>query len=150
MAVKVDNESLNDLPLAPPARAGVPPKADSQLTPPQFFPQDFFGGSHLAAEFFCALKFLRGDLLIRDDVFDWHGMILPKNPSPVSPEGEKLKPPKQRTLALTKSAPADKIKVTPIPSPSGEGQADMPISPANQGEVLPSLPPLLLTFHALA
>jgi len=31
MTVKIDDESLNDLPLAPPVRAGVSPKVDSQL-----------------------------------------------------------------------------------------------------------------------
>jgi len=30
-------------------------KMDSQPIRPQFHPQDFLGGSHLAAQFFCAL-----------------------------------------------------------------------------------------------
>jgi hypothetical protein len=67
VTVEVNNKPLNHL---------LPPKADSQLIRPKFLPQDLLGGRHLTAEFFGALKFLRSDLLIRDDVFDWHGDIL--------------------------------------------------------------------------
>jgi hypothetical protein len=75
VAIEVNDESLNDL---------LPPKVDSQLIRPKFLPQEFLGGSHLTAQFFGTLKFLRGDFLIRDDVFDRHGMILPKkHPSPL-------------------------------------------------------------------
>jgi len=54
-------------------------------------------------------------------------MILPKNPSPVSPKGEKLKPP------ATKSAPADKIEVNIMPFPSGKGQLNTANNHANRG-----------------
>jgi hypothetical protein len=53
VTVEINNKSLNDL---------LPPKADSQLLRAQFFPQDFLGGCHLAAQFFGALKFFLATL----------------------------------------------------------------------------------------
>jgi hypothetical protein len=67
VTIKVNNESLYNL---------LPPKMDSQFIRPQFLPQDYLGGSHFAAKFFRALKFLFGDFLICDDVFDRHGGIV--------------------------------------------------------------------------
>jgi hypothetical protein len=120
VTVKINDEALNNL---------LSPKVDSQFICPKFLPQDFLGGSHLTAEFFCALKFLRGNFLIRDDVFDWHGTILPKNPSPVSPKGEKLKPPKHRTLALTnaRASEQDKSHAHALPFREGATQHREPI-----------------------
>jgi hypothetical protein len=43
MTVKVNDKSLNDL---------LPPKVDSQLIRPQFFPQDFLGGSRFTRAYF--------------------------------------------------------------------------------------------------
>jgi len=94
VTVKINNESRDDL---------LPPKMDSQFIRTQFLPQNLFGRRHLAAEFFCTLKFFLGDFLTGDDVFDRHGNISLvcsgkryisqlTNPSPVSPEGEKPKP----------------------------------------------------------
>jgi hypothetical protein len=147
VTVEVDNKSLYNL---------LPSEMNAQPIRPQFLPQDFLGGSHLAAEFFCALKFLRGDFLIRDDVFDGHGMILLKNPSPVSPKGEKLKPPKHGTLALTnvRASGQDKSLAHALPSRSvpevkrrgsGKGQLNTANHYANRGKVPPS-PPSPLCF----
>lgn len=80
MAIKVNDESLNDL---------LPPKMNTQLICAQFFPQNLFGESHLTAKFFpgtarqgrCgALKFFFGDALTWDDVFDGPGLILTEKP----------------------------------------------------------------------
>lgn len=67
VTVKVDNESLNDL---------LTSKPNTQLIGTDLLPQKFPSRSHLAAQFFGALKFFFGDFLICDDVLDWHGGIL--------------------------------------------------------------------------
>jgi hypothetical protein len=137
VTIEVNNEALYNL---------LSPEMNTKLIRPQFFPQDFLGGSHFTAKFLGALKFLRGDFLIRDDVFDRHGDILlvcsengisakRQNPSPVSPKGEKLRPSMHRTFALPTSASADKIKVTPMPFPSGKGQLNTTNHYANWGKV---------------
>jgi len=60
------------------------------------------------------------------------------NPSPVSPKGERLKPSSFQDLLWKPNTPSDRKEVKFIPFPFGEGQTDMPINHANQGEVSPS------------
>ena len=48
-SLKINLSDLGEVPKAEGA------KVDSQLICPQFFPQDFFGRSHFAAQFFGAL-----------------------------------------------------------------------------------------------
>lgn len=65
----------------------------------------------------------------RDWEIDWqsHVKLMSRpDPSPLSPKGEKLVRHRTRTKAVT------------IPSPLGEGQTDMPINQADQGEVQPT------------
>ena len=110
MTVKVNDESLNDL---------LPPKADSQLLRAHFLPKDFLSRRHLTAQFFGALQFFFCDSLTWDDVFDRHGsLILPAfktNPSPVSPKGEKLKPPQPKCWLGKPTCPSKEKKSTPCP-----------------------------------
>jgi len=108
VTVEIDDESLNDL---------LPPKADSQLTPPQFFPQDFLGGSHLTAKFARALEFFFGDVLTWNDVLDWHNGILPLSRLPQGGEAKTILKP---SIALqTEHAIRRRKEVKPIPSPFG-------------------------------
>jgi len=79
VTVKVNDEARNDL---------LSPEMDSQLIRTQFLSENLLGGSHIAAQFFCALKFFFCDGLTWDDVFDWHGGIVMQNretplPSPL-------------------------------------------------------------------
>lgn len=134
MTVKVNDESLNDL---------LPSEMNTQLICPQFLPQDFLGGRHFAAEFTGALEFFFGDVLTWDDILDWHNEILPLSRLPLSsasgtmsPKGGEAKTTLTPSLSLeTEHAIRRRKEVNSIPSPFGEGQADTPINPANQGEV---------------
>src|SRR5512138_3265147 len=126
MTIKIDNESLNNL---------LPPKMNSQFVRPKFLPQDLLSRCHLTPQFPGALEFRLGDSLTRDDVFDWHEMILIQNPTPASPKGEELIPTWNKILLWKLDMPSDRKEVNLIPSPFGEGQADTPINLAGQGEV---------------
>jgi hypothetical protein len=130
MTIKINYESLNDL---------LPPKMDSQLVGADFLPQDFLGGSHLAAQFFCTLKFLFGDLLTCDDILDWHGsLILPAfktNPSPVSPKGEKLKPSSNKYLLLENRHTSQPTSPLPIWEGRGDRSLNAPKYHHNRSEV---------------
>jgi len=78
VTVKVNDKSRNDL---------LSSEMDSQLICSQFLPQNLLGRSHLAAEFFGALKFFFGDALTWDDVFYGHGVILMEKPLSRLPRG---------------------------------------------------------------
>jgi len=58
---------------------------DSQFIRPQFLPQNLFGGSHITAQFFCALEFLFGNSLTLNNILDVHVAILLYNPTPALP-----------------------------------------------------------------
>jgi len=64
---------------------------------------------------------------------------VPTNPSPVSPKGERLRHPRTEPRLGNPTRHRRRKEVNSMPSPLGEGQTDMPINLANQGEV--TLPP---------
>jgi len=57
------------------------------------------------------------------------------NPSPVSPNGEKLKTPWNNIILENLSQPSARRETTLMPSPFGEGQTDTPITRLYLGEV---------------